>query len=164
MNARIFTMGLLVVSGILLSSLIPGGPIEDRNFTQIHPLVLGAFNLFLTVLGLGSLWLAFAMRHRAISPLWPALAGMAYIAVYGLDLMEIFPFSPTPMSLALWSIEVTGLILAVPLVLMSVCNGSRTTPVTDKAGFSLTPARGMLVLLGIGIVSAATCAAMGVCH
>ena len=45
---------LLVLSGIALSSLVPGGPIENRDFSHIAPVVLLVFNIFLTALGLGS--------------------------------------------------------------------------------------------------------------
>ena len=55
----------LIVSVGLLSSLIPGGPVENRDFSHIHAGVLGAFNIFLTVLDLGSLVLAyFVFKQR----------------------------------------------------------------------------------------------------
>ena len=69
----------LVVSVALLSSLIPGGPVENRDFSHIHPGVLGAFNVFLTTLDMGSVVLAyFAVRRRR----W-AFNGAFYAALAG---------------------------------------------------------------------------------
>lgn len=45
---------LLYTSFLLLSSLIPGGPIETRSFSHIDSEVLLAFNTFLTLVALGS--------------------------------------------------------------------------------------------------------------
>jgi hypothetical protein len=151
---------LLLISALLLISLAPGGPIETRDFSHIPALVLGLFNAFLTVLGLGSLllaWLVFKQRCRWY---WPLLAGTGYFLVYGLDLFGIFPVSPTPMNQALWSIEVAGMIVALPLMTL--------------AGFSLqlgegerfqeqTPLAAWLGagLVGLAIVAFTTIAAMG---
>jgi hypothetical protein len=53
---------LLVLPAVLLGILVPGGPVEKRSFAHIPPLVLGAFNTFLAVLGIGSLALAYFSR------------------------------------------------------------------------------------------------------
>ena len=37
---------LLIVSALLLSSLIPGGPVEHRDFSHIHPIILGRVQYF----------------------------------------------------------------------------------------------------------------------
>jgi hypothetical protein len=46
---------LLLLSTLLFWTLIPGGPVETRRFSHLSPFILGSFNKFLAVLGLGSL-------------------------------------------------------------------------------------------------------------
>lgn len=46
---------LLIVSAVNLALMIPGGFVEMRDFSTYSSLVLGLFNTFLTILGLGSL-------------------------------------------------------------------------------------------------------------
>lgn len=154
---------LLILSGLMLAVLVPGGPVENRDFSHIQPLILALFNIFLTTLGLGSLLLGIAAFKRPINTLLPLLAGVAYIGVYLLDLLSIFPISPTPMSHALWSIETTGLVLAIALLgTASSLVGQaapRTVPTSKQLSWALVP----LLIAGAGIVVLATCAAMGVC-
>ena len=97
----------LIVSAALLSTLIPGGPIENRDFSHIHVGVLGAFNIFLTVLDLGSIVIVyFAFRGRSWAFQAAFLAAISFFGVYAVDLAQIFPRSPTPMSFSLALIEV----------------------------------------------------------
>ena len=119
---------LLFMSAILLSSLVPGGPIENRDFSHISTSVLMGFNLLLTVLGLGSFGLAVKWFKSPGKPYWPLAAGTGYALVYGLDLLQLFPQSPTPMNPALWAIEVTGLILSLPLITLAVINFNAHSP------------------------------------
>ena len=110
----------LLISAALLTSLIPGGPIENRDFSHIHPAVLGLFNVFLTTLDLGSIPLAiFAARGKRWAIHGAFAAATAYFAVYAVDLAQLFPRSPTPMSMALAGIEVLGMTVAVPLMFAS---------------------------------------------
>ncbi len=51
---RYSVFSLLLLSAIMLTSLVPGGPIETRDFSHISPLVLGSFNVFLTTLSITS--------------------------------------------------------------------------------------------------------------
>lgn len=110
---------LLLISAFLLISLAPGGPVEIRDFSHIPSWILGLFNVFLTVLGLGSILLARLVFHQRCQWYWPFLAGAGFFLVYGLDLLAIFPVSQTPMSQALWSIEVAGMIVALPLMILA---------------------------------------------
>lgn len=117
---RTYIIGLLFLSAIFLASLIPGGPIENRDFSHINVSILGGFNLFLTVLNLGTFVLLYGVyrnRHWALATAW--FAGFTYFFVYGIDLAQVFPRSPTPMSQALSLIEVLGMCAAVPLMYLS---------------------------------------------
>lgn len=153
----------LIVSACLLSSLIPGGPIENRDFSHIHTGVLGAFNIFLTVLDLGSLVLAyFAIMQRPWALSLAFAAAVGFFGVYAVDLAQFFPRSPTPMSLPLAVIEVLGMTAAVPLMFAS---RRALTEANSAASSSKLPSLGLaiavaLVIAGIAIVWFATDAAM----
>lgn len=47
---------LLIVSAVNLTLMVPGGFIESRDFSHISSITLGAFNVFLTTLGMVSLF------------------------------------------------------------------------------------------------------------
>lgn len=112
---------MLGISGIALSTLVPGGPIETRDFSHINPLTLGIFNTFLTILCLGSLLLIyFVLKSERWATVAAAICGLSYLGVYGLDLTEIFPVSPDAMSPALLAIEIFGTVLSLPLLALSV--------------------------------------------
>ncbi|WGI26403.1 hypothetical protein QEN58_04880 [Halomonas alkaliantarctica] len=156
--------GLLALSAALLSALIPGGPIENRNFSHISPLKLGMFNVFLTVLGIGS----FALVYFSIVGAKPAfiaaaLCGISYLLVYALDLTKIFPVSPDRMPRALFWIEVVGFVLSIPLTFLSLANvfiskgGVNASGITSNAMIIVLV---IMVFLGGGIVIFATKAAM----
>lgn len=120
LQKRIYVIVLLGFSALFLASLIPGGPIENRDFSHLNVSVLGGFNIFLTALNLGTLALLyFVYRNRkwAIATTW--FVGFAYFFVYAIDLAQIFPRSPTPMSQALSLIEVLGMCAAVPMMYLS---------------------------------------------
>ena len=153
----------LIVSVALLSSLIPGGPIENRDFSHIHPGILGGFNIFLTVLDLGSLVLAyFAFKQRPWALSLAFAAAVGFFGVYAIDLAQMFPRSPTPMSFALALIEVLGMTAAVPLMFAAhraLCEASPRThsPKRSPIRYATIVA---FALVGIAIVWFATDAAM----
>ena len=95
-----------------------GGPIENRDFSHIHPAILLGFNSFLALLGLGSLPLAYGVwRGSALAHAGAGAAGAAYLLVYAVDLVGLFPQSPSAMSAPLWWVEVAGLAVALPLAI-----------------------------------------------
>ena len=153
----------LLISAALLTSLIPGGPIENRDFSHIHPAVLGLFNVFLTTLDLGSIPLAiFAARGKRWAIHGAFAAATAYFAVYAVDLAQLFPRSPTPMSMALAGIEVLGITVAVPLMFAArraLEADLRATETRRSFGMPLGWAL-TFVLVGGAIVWFATDAAM----
>ncbi|MEM9388372.1 MAG: hypothetical protein AAGA68_25200 [Pseudomonadota bacterium] len=155
----------LLASVALLSTLIPGGPVENRDFSHIHPAVLGAFNIFLTTLDLGALVLAvFALqRPRRWVAAWAFVAAIGFFGVYAIDLAQIFPRSPTPMSFALALIEVLGMCAAVPLMFAArnaVEWVETSEPMAvDRRSMPLA-ATAALILIGLGVVWFATDAAM----
>ncbi|MEM6501849.1 MAG: hypothetical protein AAF685_08430 [Cyanobacteria bacterium P01_C01_bin.89] len=168
-----WTAILLGVSSVSLSVLVPGGPIETRSFAHINPLTLGVFNTFLTILGPGSLLLAYFVWKSERWALWgSALCGLSFFGVYGLDLAQIFPVSPDAMPLALFAIEVWGTVLAFPLMAMSLQALRDISPIAiatpSNASALLLDARWSQVLVtlclglvALGIIVFATQSAMG---
>lgn len=165
-NYRIILTSLLFISAILLSILVPGGPIENREFSHINPLILTSFNIFLTLLGMGSFILVFYVwkgNRRAIK--LSLLAALSYIFVYGVDLLGWFPQSPTPMSVPLFWIEVIGLIVAIPLAEFSsmairhaqVTEHSSAASIDNKKPFYKVAG---LTIIGAAIVIFATFSAL----
>ena len=152
----------LIVSAALLSSLIPGGPIENRDFSHIHPGILGAFNVFLTTLDLGSFVLAFfALKQRQWALNTAFYAAVAYFAVYAVDLAQIFPRSPTPMSFYLALIEVLGMSAAVPLMFVSrAAQSIDTTAERSRPGSYRYAFIAVLLVIGVAVIWFATDAAM----
>lgn len=155
----------LVLSMILLSILIPGGPIETRDFSHISPSILGLFNTFLTLLGMLSLLVAYFVYH---SKKWAYLSaiiiGIAYFLVYVLDLAHIFPRSPSPMPFLLIAIEVTGTLLSFPLIFLakrisslSVESNHLSLHFNAKVFMLIT----LIVIISLAIIAFATRAAMG---
>lgn len=139
---------LLIMSAVFLTSLVPGGLVETRDFSHIHPLILISFNLFLTVLVLASLILGIQWFRQFGHVMATLTAGVSYFLVYTLDLLAIFPVSSTPMSEALWAIEVSGLVLAIPLVVLSIYQLVWVDSLSDRGHFEV-PWR---VVLPIGLV------------
>lgn len=111
---------LLFVSAINLTLMIPGGFIESRDFSHINPMILGGFNVFLTTLGMVSLFLIyFNRRNHTWARRISLLCGLSYLFVYVIDVLKIFPQSPTPMPLSLLILEILGIALAIPLAYFS---------------------------------------------
>ena len=155
---------LLVLSAVLLSLLIPGGPIEKRNFSHIAPAILGMFNTFLTVLGIASLLLAyFSIGAGNIALIASAICGLSYFLVYALDLAKIFPVSPDKMPTPLFIIEIVGLVVSIPLTVLSLYYLSLPKPgitTMDIPSSVINTVLGVVLVIGIGIIVFATKAAM----
>jgi len=102
MKNKNIVSALLLLSFVLLAVLVPGGPIETRNFTHINPVILGALNTFLTLLGIVSILLVyFISKEKKWAFIVSAICGISYFLVYALDLGKIFPVSPDSMPQAL---------------------------------------------------------------
>ncbi|RXJ90816.1 hypothetical protein CRV01_06615 [Arcobacter sp. CECT 8983] len=157
---------LLVTLSILLTILVPGGPIETRDFSHYSETTLSLFNIFLTALGLLSFVVAFLIaKKKNHSIVLSAIFALLYIFVYMLDLFEIFPTSPVAMSTTLFSIEFISTIIA--LVLISLCikfndiEAENNENVKINLTFYKIISLLIVLLFAIGIVIFATKSAMG---
>lgn len=152
---------LLIGSAINLTMMIPGGFIESRDFSHIHPLILGGFNIFLTLLGMLSLFIPYLFYKRdKRAGVLSFICGLAYFIVYLIDIVKIFPTSPTPMPVALLALEVLGVLLAIPLmilVLLTPNTMKSDTVVMGKAFYRLI---GIALIISLGIIIFATKSAM----
>ncbi len=155
---------LLIVSAVNLALMVPGGFIESRDFSHISPIILGGFNIFLTLLGMVSLFLVYFIGKKQKWALKTAfICGLSYFIVYTIDLAEIFPKTPTVMPLLLLVLEILGTILSIPLMYYSTLkvtianskNEEKTEP--NKYIYWLIA---LAILLGIGIIIFATKSAM----
>ncbi|WP_170367618.1 hypothetical protein [Ruegeria arenilitoris] len=94
-------------------TLVPGGPIETRDFSGLGGAVFWGFNAFLIALALLAVGSAVAMLRGSATASWGAIvAAWGYIFVVLLDLGHVFPTSPDPIPLMLGLIEILDFILA----------------------------------------------------
>jgi len=159
---------LLLLSAVLLGVLVPGGPIETRDFSQISPVVLGVFNTFLTCLGIGSFVFAyFALKGKRWTFIASLICGIAYFFVYALDLGKIFPVSPNEMPVTLLAVEIIGILASIPLAYLSLrmikmpmelSFTHQTRSVMNKTNVLMLS---LIVLAGVAIIIFSTLAAMG---
>ena len=165
-NIKYWVSALLVISSGLLGTLIPGGPIETRNFSHIEPLILGTFNTFLTSLAIGSLLiLYFVFKDMRWGFVASAICGVSYFLVYILDLGQIFPVSPDAMPQMLFAIEILGTIISLPLTFLGIRgfmnSDSNKVTISKLYSTSFVYLVFFVVLIGAGIITFATRSAMG---
>lgn len=157
-----WTLGvLLLFSGLALSSLVPGGPIENRDFSHIAPGLLLLFNVLLTALGLGSLLLSvMILRGVARAPILVFGAAVAYLVVYTADLLGWFPPTPSPMSRGLVAIEMLGIALAIPMLWLTAqgLEDEARVPLSVVFHPAVVTALGVLAM---SVILFSTLAAMG---
>ncbi|MDF1845785.1 MAG: hypothetical protein P1U69_01155 [Parvibaculaceae bacterium] len=161
------TLGLLISSIALLSSLIPGGPIENRDFGHLGAILVLSFNMFLAGLILASTVAVVLIWKRShFGGGLAFLCSVGFAGVYLLDLLQIFPTSPTPMSVALYYVEAIGLIAAGLLMAASqslIVGKGHAEPLSDPTGsFNLSiPMMLMILTVSVGIIAFATISALG---
>jgi hypothetical protein len=111
---------IIFLNVTLLAILVPGGPIENRDFSALKGVVFWGFNVFLITLGLTSFYSIYALfSDLSIVELIIKFIATAYIIVYAVDLIGIFPKSPTKMSKTLMLFEIINLCAAVYLLIIS---------------------------------------------
>jgi hypothetical protein len=158
---RYLDAALLAVSGLLLSSLVPGGPIENRDFSHIPVAVLLGFNIFLTALAMGSIATAVGLlgtqARTRVATFW---AAASYIVVYTADLLGWFPTSPTPMPPTLRAVEMAGIAVAVVLAWRSA-HGSGSAQPSEPLPILTSTARAAMVLVAGLVIAFSTMSAMG---
>ena len=162
-SKRLIVTILLTASVANLSLMIPGGSIETREFTEYSPIVLACFNIFLTSLGFGSLAASYFMYKQDKGYVISTILGVAYMAVYLLDLGHIFPVSLNPMPPTLAKLEWIGLVLGGALTAGSILTlrGRRQESISFQKPKLPLMVKIILIILAALIVIYATISAMG---
>ncbi len=115
----IFASALMFINVTLLTILVPGGPIENRDFNGLRGIVFWGFNVFLIILGIASYITSYLLLIANPYALYMAqIISVLYFIVYLIDLVGIFPKSPTKMSKTLMLIEVINASLAIFLFIV----------------------------------------------
>jgi len=101
---------LLTVMILLIGILVPGGPVENRDFSHMisaDPLnPYNLFNAFLILLLMTTVTMIFYTQTRAKWTFRVSMfLGITYFILFVIDLAGIFPTSPTQMSTPLMTIE-----------------------------------------------------------
>jgi len=105
---------LLLVLVASFVTLVPGGPIETRDFSGLGGGVFWGFNAFLIALALLAVGSAVAMLRGSVAAGWGAIvAAWGYVFVVLLDLGHVFPTSPDPIPLMLGVVEILDFVLAL---------------------------------------------------
>ncbi|CAH1056645.1 hypothetical protein [Paenibacillus pseudetheri] len=115
---------LVFLNVTLLAILVPGGPIENRDFSKLKGGVFWGFNLFLILLAITSFivcYLLLISHPHAI--FMTQIIAVLYFIVYIIDLAGIFPKSPTKMSKPLMLFEVINTSMAIFLFLFVMAIG-----------------------------------------
>lgn len=112
---------LLLLLVATFVTLVPGGPIETRDFTGLGGPVFWGFNAFLVALALLAVVSVLALLRGTLTGAWGAIAATwGYVFVVLLDLGHVFPVSPDPIPLMLGLVEILDFILA--LYVMALCH------------------------------------------
>jgi hypothetical protein len=112
----------LILLALLLSfsTLAPGGPFENRDFSHLPRPVFNGFNAFLITLGiLGFVAAIFIWKGKRWA-YWDAiLISWLFVIVVASDLGKVFPTSPDPTGFTLGMIMIVDAILAFYVILLS---------------------------------------------
>jgi uncharacterized membrane protein len=115
-------IGAIALMALLLSfsSLVPGGPVENRDFSHLSPATFNGFNAFLISLGiLGFVTVYFLWKARPWAYWVSIFVGWAFVTVIALDLGKVFPRFPNATGFALGLIMIIDAILATYVIVSS---------------------------------------------
>lgn len=111
---------LLLLLVLTFVTLVPGGPVETRDFSALGGAVFWGFNAFLIALGIVALAAVWGMWRGLRAWAWAGIAvGWGYVFVVLLDLGQVFPTSPDAMPLLLGIIEILDAILAGYVIVLA---------------------------------------------
>jgi hypothetical protein len=116
-----FSCLVLFSNVTLLSILVPGGPVENRDFSGLKGFIFWGFNVFLISMGLVSIGnLYFLLQGESLAFIISIVLGGLYLLLALVDLAGIFPKSPTKMSKTLMTMEIVIGMLGVLLIVLSL--------------------------------------------
>ena len=117
-EARLRSAGrLLLLLVITFITLVPGGPVETRDFNALGGAIFWEFNVVLILLGILAITSGITLLRGKV---WAAktaiICGWGYIFVVMLDLGHVFPITPDPIPVLLGLIEILDAILAIYVI------------------------------------------------
>jgi hypothetical protein len=111
---------ILLALLLSFSSLAPGGPVENRDFSHLPRSVFNGFNAFLISLGILGFVTVYLIWKQKRGAYWIAIVvSWLFIIVIVSDLGKVFPVSPDPTGFALGMIMIVDAILAFYVILFS---------------------------------------------
>jgi hypothetical protein len=120
MTCRKVVIVCFLVLLLSFAALAPGGPIENRDFSHMGPVVFWGFNAFLITLWLAGLVSVYFIWKGKRGAYWAAIIiGWLYVTVIASDLGGIFPVSPDPTGFVLGFVMIADAILALSVVFFS---------------------------------------------
>jgi hypothetical protein len=153
MRGRVLSPLLLLASFLVHAPLIPGGPIETRVFPDMPVWLATAYNVVITIVGLGSVPLAYLARRGGPVVLRLVLAdAVGYATIYGCDLTGLVPQPPPFLPEAVRNFEVAGFLVALAIAASVVRDIIRPKP---EPGYSPT------IYISFAVVSFLVLAAAG---
>lgn len=109
-----FIHGLMMLLNVfLLVILVPGGPIENRDFSKMSGFLFWGFNAFLIALGLASFFVGYLFFTGNAAITSGIFLATLYLGVYVMDLVGLFPKSPDKMSSVLRLCETVNACVAI---------------------------------------------------
>ncbi|MGV6811902.1 MAG: hypothetical protein ACWA47_06630 [Brevirhabdus sp.] len=110
---------LLLLVGSFVT-LVPGGPVETRDFSELGGALFWGFNAFLISLAVLAVVSALAMlRDSRAGAIGAIVASWGYLFVVFLDLGHVFPTTPDPIPFLLGFIEILDAILAAYVMVLA---------------------------------------------
>jgi len=165
-NYRKLTHYILLAAIIILFSMVPGGPVENRSFSNVLPSIVLGFNIYLvalTILAISSVY----FMHRGHKWAYQAagFVGLNYAIIFALDLFKIFPVSYDAMSPLLFVLEIAGVLFGFILLILSYLSLTRTrandwASSSEPLGKPALLLAGLMIITGVFIVVFATRAAL----
>ena len=125
LDYRRIVMACLLLLLLSFASLVPGGPIENRDFSHLSGFAFWGFNAFLIALSLSGFVTVFRLwraqnNERARGAYSAAIIiSWLYVVVVASDLGVVFPTSPDATGFALGMVMILDAILAINVVLFS---------------------------------------------
>ena len=109
----------LGLNAILMTLMLPGGPVEIRNFSAYSTTTLTLYKLFLSALVTGTLLtIALCSKQYQGAGAGSIISGICYLSVHAVGLLAIFLFSPNPATAILLTLELVACIAAISLIFL----------------------------------------------
>lgn len=109
----------LGLNAILMTLMLPGGPVEIRDFSAYSATTLTLYRLFLSALITGTLLsISLCIKQYQGAGAGSIIAGICYLSAHALGLLDILLHSPNPATAILLTLELVACTAAISLILL----------------------------------------------